>query len=194
MFGILVAEYALTRSRRRWSAPATPTRTSIGDAEILLPRPAEIRRRRRRWRSRLPMRITARARRCGSGGRAMIGKLKGMIDSYGEAMSSPTPTGVGYIRCIARRGRCRRYRRRARLRCCRSRRMCAGPDQLFGFAARRARMVPAARTVQASAPRWRWRCSRRCRRGSPMRSLRDKARGDADASVGPKSPSASSPN
>ena len=54
----------------------------------------------------------------------MIGKLKGLINSYGEDYVI-LDVAASAIRCIARRARCSRCRRRARPRCCRSRPMCA---------------------------------------------------------------------
>ena len=65
-----------------------------------------------------------RTQRAVEGGGAMIGKLKGIVDSYGEDYIILDVTASA-IRCIARRARCRRCRRRASRRRCRSRPMCA---------------------------------------------------------------------
>src|SRR5437899_12818547 len=56
-----------------------------------------------RWRSRSRMRTTVRGRTAAEGGRVMIGKLKGLIDSYGEDYVILDVGGVGYqVHCSAR--------------------------------------------------------------------------------------------
>ena len=106
MFGISVAEYAPEpgeedRGRRR-SCRQEP---DSGDAENPAAQGrAEISRRRRRARDRHHACPSPRQRRAAAeGGRAMIGKLKGLIDSYGEDYVILDVGGVGYqVHCSAR--------------------------------------------------------------------------------------------
>jgi len=106
MFGISVAEYAPNQVKKNRGRRRTCRQEQI---LMMLKNPAaqgraEIRRCRRRARHRHHARASPRERHAAAeGGGDMIGKLKGLIDSYGEDFVILDVGGVGYqVHCSAR--------------------------------------------------------------------------------------------
>ena len=127
---------------------------------VLLPKAdPQVPRRRRRARDRGDARAPSR-RACvlkrGEGGRAMIGKLKGIIDSYGEDFIILDVNGVGYlVHCSARTlqalpAPASRRRWRSRPMCAKTRSACSASSPTSS-----ANGSACCRPCRASAPRWR---------------------------------------